>query len=88
MSKANDKLTEGLIYSDIANGATVITRVRVTELHRNQKSAEGRDIRKGSGGNTTQVMKQISQAEPLWDLVDDGRDKAGKRIRPRLIKIG
>jgi hypothetical protein len=87
MSKANDKLTEGLIYSDMANGATVISRIRVSELHRNQKIAEGRDIRKGSGSNTTNVMIQIANNEPSWDFNHDGRDALGRYINPRLVMI-
>ena len=87
MSKANDNLTKGLIYSDMDNGATEISRKRVSELHRNQKSAEGRNIHKGSGGNTTNVMKRISEELSSWDLIDDGRDKLGRRINPRLVMI-
>ena len=87
MSKANDKLTEGLIYAEVFNSVPEITRKRISEMHRNQKSAEGRDICKGGGGNTTNVMKQFALKEPSYKFVDSGRDKRGFHINPRLVRI-
>jgi hypothetical protein len=87
MSKANNKLTEGFIYAEIDNGKTEISRKRLSEMHRNQKLAEGRNPKKGSGGPTTDVMAQFANSNSSWDLIDDGRDKAGRRINPRLVQI-
>jgi hypothetical protein len=86
MSKANDKLTEGFIYAEMFNKVIEIPRTRLSEMHRNQKSAEGRDITKGGGGNTTNVMKQFALKEPSYTFVDSGRDKRGFHINPRLVK--
>ena len=85
MSKANDKLTEWLIYDEVANGATEITRERITERHFETKTKLGRDPFKGRGSNTTDVM--IAVADDIgWFFDNDGRDASGKYIRPRIVK--
>ena len=85
MSKANDKLTEWFIYDEVANGATEITRERITERHFETKTKLGRDPFKGSGGNTTEVMKAVKN-DIGWFFDNDGVDALGRYINPRIVK--